>query len=250
MNLFSKSYRRLKNRFKPSKLGSDSFSELFYSSVFRAASLEDVANFYQWESKPKINAADFQPLPFATYHLNGRRMKDALLIASAASNAPKGDGIEIGTSTGVITSLIAENMSESTVHTLDILPSQTNAGKHITHILDEEKIGSIYRSRGLGNIRQYYCDSLHWAPEVHDASFALIDGCHDFHYVVNDTMKVISCMKKGAYLCWHDFNPELASNFPWIRPVCNAIDHLIQSRVINAPVLYLQDSFTGICRIE
>jgi hypothetical protein len=177
-------------------------------------------------------------------------MKDAMLIGSAARNALKGDGIEIGTSTGVITSLIAENMSESIVHTLDILPSQTNAGKHITHTLEEDRIGATYRSRGLGNVRQYFCDSLNWLPEICEASFAFIDGCHDFDYVVNDSIKIMKCLKKGAYLCWHDFNPDLSIQFPWILPVCNAIDHLIRSRVINTPVLYLQDSFTGICRIE
>jgi hypothetical protein len=250
MKILTNIFGALSNRFQFPIQKQAVFSSLFETSVFRVASLEDIAKFYQWKSTPYVNAIEFQPRSFATYHLNGRRLKDASLIAYAAANAVSGDAIEVGTSTGEMTSLIAENMLHSTVHTLDILPSQLNAGKHITHILNEDKIGAVYRKKGMTNVQQHYCDSLEWNPEIHDVAFAFIDGCHDFNYVINDTLKIKRCLKSGAYLCWHDFNPDLAFTFPWILPVCQAIDHLLQTNVINTPILYLHDSFTGICRID
>lgn len=226
----------------------EDFSSTFRAKVVKVRNIENAAAFYGWSEVAKVNQADYAVEPGQLTQINERQYRDALLLANSAANAPTGDLIEIGTSHGKTTALLASLRPQSTVHSLDILPEQYNQGKHITHVLRTDRIGHVYRERGLTNVNQIFGDSMTWVPTLSNIGFAFIDGCHDYNYIINDTEKIITTLVPGAFICWHDFNPDLISIFPWLHQVCRAIDHLLQTNVLSGPVLYLEDSFTAIYR--
>lgn len=216
---------------------------------FRVNSLNDICDYYGWKTEAEVDTSKYRPSPGNLWQLNQRRYKDILLVLTAALNT-HGDILEFGTSKGEMTALLASSANPSRlVHTLDILPSQLNKGKHITHTLEEDDIGIIYKNLGIQNVRQYFCDSIDWQPPEKGVDLALIDGCHDRAYVINDTKKALSVMKSG-YILWHDCNPDLVVHFPWLNDVCLGVQDLVSLGLVKSPVLYLKDSFTAISQIS
>jgi hypothetical protein len=81
-------------------------------------------------------------------------------------------------------------------------------------------------------------------------SLAFIDGSHDTEFVYNDTVKMLKRMKPGAFILWHDFNPELAPKYNWIHSVCLGVEKLFQDGHLHGRVFHLHDSWTGIYKVE
>jgi len=78
---------------------------------------------------------------------------------------------------------------------------------------------------------------------------AFIDGCHDAEFVYGDTVKVLSIAEPGAFILWHDFNPQLAKTYHWIYEVCVGIEELYRARKLSGPIYHLRDSWVGLYRV-
>jgi predicted O-methyltransferase YrrM len=182
---------------------------------------------------------------------NYRALRDGEVIAAACRNAGKDHLLEIGTSTGQTTAVMARNAPAATVHTVNIPPEEiAGGGTLVTHAPTRDEIGAYYRSQGLTNIRQIFANTANWVPDIPRIDVAFIDGCHDLDFVINDTRKVLSRCTPGSILLWHDFNPALAYRFPWIGEVVDAIDWMVQERILVGPVFHLQDSWVAIHRVS
>jgi hypothetical protein len=78
---------------------------------------------------------------------------------------------------------------------------------------------------------------------------AFIDGCHDTRYIINDTLKVLPLMRQHGFLIWHDFNPRLTHQFPWLNKVIAGVKALYAGGHLSQPTLYLRNSFTAVHRL-
>jgi len=67
--------------------------------------------------------------------------------------------------------------------------------------------------------------------------------------VFNDTRKVLSQMKSGSFVLWHDFNPELVDQYDWIDAVCSGVEKLYSRGIIKGRILHLRDSWIGIYQV-
>jgi predicted O-methyltransferase YrrM len=167
-------------------------------------------------------------------------------------NANPKTALEIGTSTGLATVLMAVNAPNARIFTVNISPEEIasgEGGKLTTIALEREKIGIEYRDRGLTNVTQIYANTAKWEPDIDRIDVAFIDGSHDTDFVVNDTEKVLRHMGSGSFVLWHDFNLELVDKYAWIRSVCLGVEKLYERGLLSGRVFHVRDSWTGVYRV-
>jgi len=183
--------------------------------------------------------------------LNERRLRDAEVIGSACCNGDPKTLLEIGTSHGKTTALMAQNALGGTVYTVNIPPEEIGeGGKNVTFAPSREEIGRYYREQGLDNISQIFANTKNWEPDIGPINVAYIDGCHDADFVYNDTKKVLSRCQSGSIVMWHDFNPILTSVYHWIGDVCTGVERLYSEGILKGKILHLQDSWIGLYRVN
>ncbi len=181
--------------------------------------------------------------------LNERRLRDAEVIGSACCNGNPKTLLEIGTSHGKTTALMAQNAPNGTVHTVNIPPEEINeGGKNVTFAPSRGDIGKYYRELGLTNIHQIFANTANWEPEINSIDVAFIDGCHDATFIYSDTLKVLKHCQPGTIIMWHDFNPALGSVYRWIEDVCVGVERLYSEGFLRGRILHLQDSWVGLYR--
>jgi len=203
----------------------------------------------RWGKDPVLEG-DHLRLYNSLEDVNYRRLRDAEVLGTACRNAGTSVLLEIGTSLGHSTALMARNAPEGLVHTVNIPPEGiSEGGRNVTHALSRNEIGSYYREEGLKNIRQILANTATWVPDCGTINVVFIDGCHDADFVFNDTKKVLPFCKPGSLILWHDFHPLLARTYPWIAEVCSGIERLYASRLLRGRVLHLQDSWTGLYEV-
>lgn len=110
-----------------------------------------------------------------------------------------GDIFEIGTSYGRGAAILAANTGH-TVFTINPLPEQI-AGRYITHKLEKDEIGKY--SRGYPNVVQIY-GAAPYGVDIMPIDLVVIDGCHDYDYVVSDIKFALSL--HPSYILIHDFH--------------------------------------------
>ncbi|MDX1475963.1 MAG: hypothetical protein R3309_17445, partial [Reinekea sp.] len=159
---------------------------------FEVESIDEFARYY---SLNDIELEDKGPYESYRYveDLNLRRYWDVQTVSNIVRNSNGDDIIEIGTAEGHMTDMLARLAPNSTVHTLNIPPEDLLEGKggnKTTRAFSTEEIGAVYKKNRRQNVRQIYCDSRLWKPDVNNIGVAFIDGCHDADYVYNDTKKV------------------------------------------------------------
>lgn len=182
--------------------------------------------------------------------LNGRRLRDAEVLGAACCNNNPKILLEIGTSHGRTTALMAQNASNGIVHTVNIPPEEiTEGGKNITFAPSREEIGRYYREKGVTNVRQIFANTRDWEPDFGPIDVVFVDGCHDADFVYNDTRKVLKRCRPGSIIMWHDFNPELARVYHWISDVCEGVERLYAEKLIEGRILHLQDSWVGLYQV-
>lgn len=217
-------------------------------STIELNNIEELKKINGWINSPILDI----PTIYEFKHLedlNERRIRDAESIGTVMCNAQPKIALEIGTSTGQTTALMALNAPEAHVYTVNIPPEEINSGKggkFVTHALEIENIGSYYRERRLKNISQIYANTATWEPDIGTIDVAFIDGCHDTEFVYNDTRKILKNTKSGSFILWHDFNIELAPKKEWISSVCNGIEMLYEDGLLHGPILHIRDSWVGI----
>jgi hypothetical protein len=221
------------------------------ASFIELNNITELKKVFGWTQNPQIDDEIF--FKFETIcDINERRIRDAESVGCVMCNSNPKIALEIGTSDGHTTALMALNAQHSKIYTINILPEEIILGKggQSTGIpLERDKIGVYYKERGFGNIAQIYANTATWTPNIGTIDFVFIDGCHDTEFVYNDTYKVIQHMKSGSFILWHDFNPTLIKKFSWIDGVCSAIEMLYEDRILKGPVYLIKDSWTGIYRV-
>ncbi|MBD3408202.1 MAG: hypothetical protein GF411_18920 [Candidatus Lokiarchaeota archaeon] len=157
---------------------------------------------------------------------NDRRRLDDIFMSYLAATS-KGDIVEIGTSYGRGTCILASNTSH-TVHTINPLPEHHTG--QITLNMTKKDIGKYYIDLGLKNICQYYGSSIDWKYEGSPPNFCFIDGCHDKKYAYLDGVMCEKILSDGGWIAWHDFDPN--SKEYWVREVVAGVRQWADGRKI------------------
>lgn len=231
-------------------LGLNEF-QCLQSAVIDLNSAAELRKVFSWEQQPSLDIPDLDTVAYLE-DANERRLRDAESIATVMKNAAPAIALEIGTAGGQTTALMALNAPASQVYTINIPPEEIIAGEggtFTTIALEREKIGAYYRERGLQNITQILVNSAKWVPNIGTIDVAFIDGCHDTDFVYNDSKKVLSAMRPGSFILWHDFNPSLVHQYPWIASVCRGVEQLLAEGLITGRILHVRDSWVGIHQV-
>ena len=220
-------------------------------NVIELNSYRELQKIFAWQQEPLLDRPDIYDFEYVE-DANERRVRDAESLALVMRNVRPSIALEIGTSNGMGTALMAANAPESNIYTVNIPPEEVLSGAggtYTTIALEREKIGLEYRKRNFTNITQIYANTASWEPDFGPVGVAYIDGCHDSDFVYNDTRKILRRMEPGSFILWHDFNPELADKFEWIYTVCRGVDRLYRDGLIKGRMFHLRDSWVGIYKV-
>jgi predicted O-methyltransferase YrrM len=200
----------------------------------------------QWSNDPLLEGDYLHEFTYLE-DLNDRRLRDAEVLGGACCNGNPKVILEIGTSHGRTTALMAQNAPGGTVYTVNIPPEEiAQGGRNVTFAPSREAIGQCYRAKNLPNVRQIFANTANWEPDFGPIDVAFIDGCHDADFVYHDTRKILKRCRPGSLVIWHDFNPDLARVYGWINDVCTGVERLYADRLLKGKILHLQDSWTGL----
>ncbi len=202
-----------------------------------------------WANDPLLEGGHHHAFQYLE-DLNDRPLRDAEVIGSACCNGDPQILLEIGTSHGKTTALMASNAPGGIVHTVNIPPEEINeGGKNVTFAPSIEEIGKYYRNKGCENVKQILANTANWEPNFELFDVVFIDGCHDADFVYNDTRKVLKQCRHGSIIMWHDFNPGLANVYHWINDVCIGVERLYADSLLKGRILHLQDSWVGLYQV-
>lgn len=218
------------------------------SNVLEVRNLSMLMKAMGWSNSPVLE----EDLHIFQYleDLNDRRLRDAEVLAAACCNGNPKVLLEIGTSHGKTTALMAQNAPSGIVYTVNIPPDEIDeGGTNVTFAPSIEEIGKYYRDKGCQNIKQILANTANWEPDFGPIDVAFIDGCHDADFVYHDTRKILKQCRPGSIVMWHDFNPSLARVYPWIKDVCRGVERLYADGLIRGRVLHLQDSWVGLYKV-
>ena len=220
-------------------------------NVIELNSFTELKKLFNWTDDPILD--DPTLLEFTSVvDLNERRIRDAECIGCVACNSNASVILEIGTSTGHTTALLAANAPRARVYTLNIPPEEIAAGEGgtlTTCAPSCEEIGGYYREKGLRNVTQILANSATWEPDIGIIDLAFVDGCHDTEFVYNDSQKILNIMKPGSFILWHDFNPSLTNCYGWIDSVCLGVEQLYCHGWLKGLIFHVRDSWVGIYQV-
>src|SRR4051794_22096670 len=119
---------------------------------------------------------------------------------------------EIGTFTGITTAHLGLN-STAQIYTLD-MPRDIATGVRdysagdLDLLQPREQIGTEYRGRAdSGRIHQLFGDSRAFDYTAYRGlmDLVLVDGCHVYEGVLEDSRNALAMLSPGGALVWHDF---------------------------------------------
>lgn len=114
--------------------------------------------------------------------------------------------VEIGTFNGHTTRLMALNLPNSEIHTIDLPENFDGSGTGLQsddwHLISSRRVGSEYRADpSITSVTQHFGDTAKYTFPI--AEFYFIDGAHTYAYIRNDTEKALAS-KTAKTLVWHD----------------------------------------------
>ena len=121
--------------------------------------------------------------------------------------------LELGTWDGNTTLNLASNLPEhGRVTTIDLPLDEPAAGALLKpgeklNITARNRVGEQYLDSACApRITQVLGDSatLNWSELNGPFDFAFLDGCHTSAYVHSDTLNMLTCLKPGGVITWHD----------------------------------------------
>lgn len=221
-------------------------------NVIEVNNIAELKKIFRWELDPIIDDPIFQKFEYVE-DLNERRLRDAEILGCVCRNINKGNMLEIGTSIGHGTALMAMNAPNACIYTVNIPQEEIlsgRGGKLTTIALEKAEIGSYYRNRGINNVVQIFANTATWKPNINSLEVAFIDGCHDMDFVFNDTKIILPFIKQHGFILWHDFNPSLLYNYNWISEVCRGIEKLYTKEILQGNIFHVKDSWIGIHQLQ
>ncbi len=138
--------------------------------------------------------------------------EQALTIAAIAIAIEPRIVLEIGTFTGYTTNLLAENLPEAVIHTVDLprdycAASDTNVlRKDDWHLIESREVGLTFGGRETGRrIIQHFSDTASWDfRNAAGANFFFIDGSHTYDYCRSDSEQCFELCGGKGFFVWHD----------------------------------------------
>ncbi len=139
--------------------------------------------------------------------------------------------VEIGTYNGATTKLIALNLPDAKVHTLDLPPDidseqlyQSKLPKDDFHLIGNRRVGDAFLSDpAITNVTLHYGDSATWGfSPVQGLDFVFIDGSHTYQYIRNDTIRCAEAAAGRATFVWHDFDYSHYDVVRYLTEMANA----------------------------
>lgn len=137
----------------------------------------------------------------------------AIALASILVAERPASVLEIGTFMGATTRLMAENLPDATIHTVDLpldfkldAPPREGMPKDDFQLITRRVVGrEFFGQPCAARIRQHHADTAEWDfSAAAPANFFFIDGSHTYEYCKNDSEKCFAlCGGKGVFL-WHD----------------------------------------------
>jgi len=231
------------------------FFPLEYRSLDRQVielnSVTELMKVFGWKQDALMARPDIHDFQYVE-DVNQRRVRDAETLGAVMRNTQPEVALEIGTSNGMGTVLMAVNAPAATLYTVNIPPEEVASGAGgslTTNALSVDEIGKAYRDRGLTSVVQILANTATWEPDIGPIDVAFIDGCHDTDFVIRDTLKVLAHMRPGGFILWHDFNPALAKKFHWIASVCDGVERLCRKGAVQGRIFHLRDSWIGVYRV-
>lgn len=222
------------------------------ANVIELNNFGELKKVFKWKDDPIIDRPDVYDFDYVE-DVNERRVRDAESLATVTRNAAHKVALEIGTANGMGTLLMGVNAPKAKIYTINIEPEEAltgEGGKLITVAIQKEQIGIAFRERGLKNIEQIYANTATWEPNIGNIDVAFIDGSHDTEFVYNDTKKILSAMKPGGFILWHDFNLELTPKYNWIGEVCQGVENLCRDGLVKGRIFHIRDSWVGVYQVQ
>jgi hypothetical protein len=139
-----------------------------------------------------------------------------VLLALLVAEQPK-EVLEIGTYMGHTAKLMAENLPDGVIHTVDLPESfapetdlVTDFPKDDFHLIQQRTVGREFKGVArLNNIRQHFADTATWDfRHAGSPAFFFIDGSHTYEYCKNDSEKCLDVCHKPAVFLWHDCDSD------------------------------------------
>jgi predicted O-methyltransferase YrrM len=119
---------------------------------------------------------------------------------------------EIGTAHGNLTANLLRNCPGAKMVTVNA-PAELQSGNSVTYTLTPSEIGRVYRRYGYDKrVLQLLVNSLDLDLGQHvepcSIDLAIVDGCHDTEFVLNDFGKLRPYVRPDGVVLFHDTNPS------------------------------------------
>lgn len=135
---------------------------------------------------------------------------------------------EVGTAHGNTVANLCQN-SDAKIVTVNALPEQMS-GHLTTFTLNKSEIGCVYKSHGFENrVTQIFENTLNLDVKKYFATpsvdLAIIDGCHDKYFVINDFKRILPALTPEAIVLFHDTHPSMADHLAGSYKACVKLRH-------------------------
>lgn len=168
---------------------------------------------------------------------------DLLALLSVLVDRSPQRVLEIGTFNGSTTRLMALNLPDAEIHTIDLPENFSDNGagmpKDDWHLISARSVGSEYRADpSVTSVTQHFGDTAEYVFPTADIFF--IDGSHTYAYVRNDTEKALMSPATKV-LIWHDCNRSHPDVTRWLVEMIQTGYPVRHIEDTNLAILELQD---------
>ena len=148
--------------------------------------------------------------------------------------------VEIGTLHGHTTRLLAINLPNAQINTIDLPEEpdldQSPLPKDDFHLIRGRRLGQEFRSdSSIRNVTQLLGDTA--AMPFPKAELFYIDGSHTYEYVKNDTLKAMA-IDEAKTIVWHDCDQYHPGVTRWLREMVDMGNPVKRIKDTNLAVLY------------
>jgi hypothetical protein len=172
------------------------------------------------ESIPTISVGEILGARKAPILLTVQKYEDGILpfheatalLSILVAEHPR-EVLEIGTYMGHTAKAMAENLSDSVIHTVDLPPdfsiqqdSKGGPPKDDFHLIGSRVVGREFKGKAIEQrIKQHFGDTaVINFQEFGQPNFFFIDGSHTYEYCKQDSERCLALSRGAGTFLWHD----------------------------------------------
>ena len=134
--------------------------------------------------------------------------RDLQILLDMLSSKHRNNVLEIGTFAGHTSCSFKLLSPKSNLYTIDIykgFPGYINSTQ-ASEVLNKEDVGIIFKNKNV-DVNLIYADSTKGSTysNLPKFDFVYIDGVHDVHGIMKDSVNVINNIVDNALVFWHDY---------------------------------------------